>query len=62
MEEPSRCTKENPYDSGGFWTKLTLAWMFPLFNLGFKKDLQHSDLYSCSKDDDPKYWADALEK
>ena len=62
MEEPSRCTKVNAYDQQGFWGKLTLFWIFPIFNLGYKKDLDYSDLYACSKQDDPEMWADALEK
>ena len=45
-----------------FWCKLTIAWIFPLFNLGYKKDLEHKDLYACPTADDPEMWADALEQ
>lgn len=62
MEEPLKITRTNAYDEAGFWTRLTMLWMIPLFNRGYKKDLEPEDLFTCSVEDDPKTHADALER
>lgn len=62
MEQPQRITQANAYDESGFWSRLWMAWMFPLLNRGFVKDLQPEDLYTCSSEDDPGVMADALER
>ena len=62
MEEPCKITRPNAYDAAGFWSRLSLWWIIPLFNRGFHKDLEPDDLFACSTEDDPKIYADALER
>lgn len=62
MEEPLKICKKNVYDEAGFFSRLTFWWIVPLFNKGWSEELSHKDFYTCSKEDDPKFWADALER
>lgn len=62
MEEPLKITKRNPFDKAGLWQRITFTWILPLFNLGWTRDLEHKDLYTCPKEDDPEVLADALER
>ena len=62
MEEPLKITRANAYDASGFWTRLSMTWLMPLLKVGFSKELQPQDLYTCSVDDDPSVMAEALER
>ena len=65
MRQDGRTIENHPdqsYDEAGFWKRLTLLWVIPLFNKGFSKELDAEDLYACSVEDDPGKHADALER
>lgn len=61
MEDSCKLTHENAYDKANFLSRLFLWWLVPLFNKGWTRDLKSSDLFSCSTEDDPLYWANKLE-
>jgi ATP-binding cassette subfamily C (CFTR/MRP) protein 4 len=52
-------TEVCPYDSASLLSRITYLWVFGLFNLGYKKSLVITDLFSHPKEDDP--WKASLD-
>src|SRR5689334_2691569 len=61
MEQPCRLTKKCIYDNASQWSRWTFLWMLPVFQTGWKKDLDLSDLPMCCESDEPEFVTKNLE-
>jgi hypothetical protein len=62
MEQPLKVTRECIYDKSNQWARWTFLWMLPVFQDGWKKDLDLPDLPVCCKNDDPDTVTNLLEE
>lgn len=62
MEEANKVTLPCPFDEAFFLSRWFYSWIIPLYCIGYKRPIEFSDLYKCSKKDEAVVVSTKLER
>ncbi|XP_033217281.1 probable multidrug resistance-associated protein lethal(2)03659 isoform X2 [Belonocnema kinseyi] len=60
MEETTKKRSKNPYKNANFFSRISFVWMIKIFRLGYRRELEESDLYEPLKSHSSSFLGEKL--